>query len=316
MRAIDSVKAGESAIVLPPMLQRRLEAAVETFLYPTPGSRIDFSQPYGEPALVSPDSMSWQVFKNPVSLFIGGVAAVILELAEPRVRTGVWNHTTFRSQPLPRLQRTGLAAMMTVYGARSQSEAMIAKVVGMHRNINGVTPAGEPYSATDPELLGWVHSTAGFGFLEAYNAYVRTVGEGDRARFYSEGACSSRLYGAIGAPTSQREIDALFAAKIMRLGSSPTMLEFLDIIQRVPLVPRPAAMMQRWLVKAAVAIVPGTIRARLGLGAEWDLTHWQRRLVRSSGLLADRMMLRSSPAVEACRRLSLPDDYLYFRRGK
>ena len=29
----------------------------------------------------------------------------------------------------------------------------------------------------------------------------------------------------------------------------------------------------------------------------------------------DRLMLRSSPAVQACRRLGLPDDHLYRRRG-
>ena len=67
---------------------------------------------------MSPDSVSWRVFKNPISLFIGGVAAVIMELAGPRVRTGVWEHTTFRVDPIRRLRRTGLAAMVTIYGAR------------------------------------------------------------------------------------------------------------------------------------------------------------------------------------------------------
>ena len=55
---------------------------------------------------MSSDSVSWRVFKNPLSLFIGGVAAVIMELAEPRVRTGVWEHTTFRLDPIRRLRRT------------------------------------------------------------------------------------------------------------------------------------------------------------------------------------------------------------------
>lgn len=83
------------------------------------GPRIDFTAPAGEPALAAPDSVSWRVFKNPVSLFVGGVTAVILELAEPRVRSGVWDHSSFKTDPLTRLKRTGLAAMVTVYGARS-----------------------------------------------------------------------------------------------------------------------------------------------------------------------------------------------------
>jgi uncharacterized protein (DUF2236 family) len=79
-------------IVLPWPLQSSLEAAARTLLEPGDGSRVDFSRPTGEAALVSSDSVSWRVCKNPLSLFIGGVTAVIMELAEPRVRTGLWEH--------------------------------------------------------------------------------------------------------------------------------------------------------------------------------------------------------------------------------
>jgi uncharacterized protein (DUF2236 family) len=78
-----------------------------------------FAYPAGEPALVPANSVSWRIFKNPVTLFAGGVAAVILELAEPSVRTGVWQHSGFRRDPVRRLERTGMAAMVTVYGARA-----------------------------------------------------------------------------------------------------------------------------------------------------------------------------------------------------
>ena len=38
---------------------------------------VDFTRPPGEPAIVGPDSVSWQVFRNPVTMFVGGVAAVL-----------------------------------------------------------------------------------------------------------------------------------------------------------------------------------------------------------------------------------------------
>jgi hypothetical protein len=91
----------------------------------------------GEEALLPPDSVSWRIFKNPIALFIGGMAAVILELAEPSVRAGVWEHSSFRKDPVGRLQRTGLAAIVTVYGARSIAEPMIAEVVRMHAKVAG-----------------------------------------------------------------------------------------------------------------------------------------------------------------------------------
>lgn len=133
---------------------------------------VDFTRPAGEAALAAADSVSWRIFKNPVALFVGGVAAVILELAEPAVRTGVWEHTDFRRDLVRRLERTGLAAMVTVYGARNVAEKMIAHVVSLHRGVQGTTPAGEPYRANDPRLLTWVQATAAFGFIEAYARYV------------------------------------------------------------------------------------------------------------------------------------------------
>ena len=153
-------------------------------------SSVDFSRPTGETALVSPNSVSWRVFKNPLSLFIGGFTAVIMELAEPRVRTGVWEHTTFRVNPIRRLRRTGLAAMVTVYGARSTAEAMIARVRRMHDRVAGTTPSGEPYCANDPELLNWVQGTAAYGFLQAYHAYVRPLSLSERNCYYAEGIVS------------------------------------------------------------------------------------------------------------------------------
>ena len=44
---------------------------------------VDFLQPAGEPALITPDSVSWRIFKSPIALYIGGIAAVLLELASP-----------------------------------------------------------------------------------------------------------------------------------------------------------------------------------------------------------------------------------------
>jgi uncharacterized protein (DUF2236 family) len=301
-----------NAITLPAPLQHRLEAAAERFLDPgNAAGMVDFTRPPGEPALIATDSVSWRLFKNPVALFVGGVAAVILELAEPRVRTGVWNHTTFRYNPLSRMQRTGLAAMVSVYGPHTQAEAMIAGVRRMHARIHGRTPAGQAYSANDPELLVWVHATASFGILQAYNAYVHMLDAGERNSFYAEGASSARLFGALGAPTSEQELNMLFEKMHGKLEPSPIVFEFLDIVRRAPLLPHLLAPIQRVLVMAAIGIVPKPIRERLGLTGVSAPRPWQRRVARHVGAVADRILLRSSPAMQACRRMGLPEDYLY-----
>lgn len=305
------MKTTRAGLVLPKPLQHRLEAAALELLQPKGQPQVDFAHPLGEPALTPPDSVSWQVFKNPVAIFIGGMAAVILELAEPRVRTGVWEHSSFREHPMARLQRTGLATMMTVYGPCSQTQRMIAAVVRMHRRVSGITPDGQAYCACDPELLDWVHATASFGFLEAYRAYVRPLGDDERNRFYAEGIPSARAYGATGAPRSQAELDALFDSMRERLEPSGIVAEFLQIMRGAPVLARPLRPVQTLLIKAAVQITPAWVRERLGLDRRWNLRPWQRRLVRKIGKTADRLLLRSSPAVQSCRRLGLPDDFLY-----
>ncbi len=302
-----------TAITFPVPLQRRLEATAENFLN-AGALAIDFSKPSGEPALTAPDSVSWRVFKNPIALFIGGITAVILELAEPRVRTGVWNHTTFRDDPLRRIQRTGYAAMVTVYGPRSEAEAMIAQVCRLHARISGVTPDGQTYRADDPDLLTWVQATASFGFLEAYNTYVHRLTPVECDRFYTEGMASAQLYGSKDAPTSRQAMAALFEKMASMLEPSSILQEFLDIMRRTPVLPSPLNRMQGILVKAAIELVPAPLRTRLELMEREHLRPWQRHAVQQLGILSDRMLLRSTPAVQACRRLGLPDDYLYIRR--
>ena len=297
------------AIRLPLGLHALIEASARHYMEPRSAAPVDFSEPRGEPALAPPDSVCWQVFRNPVSLFVGGVTAVILELAEPRVRAGVWGHSSFRTDPIERLQRTGLAAMVTVYGPRSVAERMIAAVSRAHEAVEGVTPEGESYSATDPMLLDWVQATAAFGFLQSYRAFVRPVPRAARDLFYEEGKPAALLYGATGAPTSEGGVDELFQHMATRLGPSPVLHDFLRIMRGAPILPPGARMLQPMLIRAAVGLVPDWLRERLQL--EDRLRPTERRAIRTLAGIADRIRLDSSPAAQACIRLGLPPDHLH-----
>jgi len=296
-------------IVLPWPLRSGLEAATRALFDLGDQSSADFLRPLGEAALVSPDSVSWRVFKNPLSLFIGGVAAVIMELAEPRVRTGVWEHTTFRIDPIRRLRRTGLAAMVTIYGARGMAEAMIARVRRMHDRVAGSTPAGKAYRATDPELLNWVQGTAAYGFLQAYHAYVRPLSDLERDRYYAEGTLAASLYGA-SAATSEAALEMRFEAMANQLERSDILFEFLAIMRSAPILPLPLRPVQPLLIRAAIDLTPYWLRRIVGL-TDHGLDAWEAGVVRQIGALADRIVLETNPAVQACRRMRLSANYLY-----
>ena len=273
-------------------------------------ANVDFRIPVGEPALVPADSVSWRVFKNPVALFVGGVAAVLLELAEPRVRSGVWDHSSFRTDPVPRMKRTGLAAMVTVYGARSDAERMIARVRHRHGHVTGATPDGAAYQANDPELLDWVQATASFGFLEAYCRFVKMLSGADRDRFYGDGSSAAALYGAHGAPRSVVEQEILFARMRPKLERSAIIAEFMAILLRAPILPRLSRPAQGLFIRAAIDILPPDIRALLGLEKS-GLKAWEALLVRSAAKIAERVRIPGAPPSQACERLGLPADYLY-----
>ncbi|NYT43012.1 DUF2236 domain-containing protein [Sphingomonas sp. R-74633] len=301
------------ALTLPEPLLRRIGAAASEMMGSAPGMDFDFAAPVGEAALIGSGSVSWRVFKNPVTLFIGGVAAVILELAEPGVRDGVWEHSSFRTDALTRLRRTGLAAMMSVYGPRSRAEAMIAGVVRAHGRVTGITSEGTPYHANDPVLLDWVQATASFGFVRAYHSYVERLSYRERDSALAEGATVARLYGAVGAPGSEAKMAALFAWMDPRLVPSPIILEFLEIMAKVPALPRAARPFQRMLLRAAVSLLPDVLIDRLGL-EDWRLRGFERRLVRLIARTADRVPLLGSPPAKASERLGLPADWLW-RKG-
>lgn len=274
------------------------------------GIAVDFLNPAGAPALVEAGSVSWRIFKNPISLFIGGVAAVLLELAEPRVRSGVWDHTSFRTDPVTRLRRTGLAAMVTVYAPRETAEAMIAGVNRRHARVTGVADTGETYAADDTDLLDWVQATASYGFIQAYHRFARPLTEAERDRAWSEAAPAARLYGAIHAPGGEAEWEAALAAMEPRLEPSPVIGEFLDIIRAAPALPPGARLLQPMLVRASVDLLPDAIRSKLRLD-DAGLSPLERPLIQAIGRTADSLILETAPPALASRRMGQAADWLY-----
>lgn len=275
------------------------------------GWKVDYSAPKGEAALQHPGSMQWRVFKNQIALGIGGVAAVLMEFADPRIRSGVWDHSTYKADPIGRSMRTGVAAMVGCYGPASAARRVIQGVSNMHAKVAGETPAGEAYRAMDPELLDWVAATAGFGFLNAYDRFVSPVSEADKARFYRDGATVARLYGAQVCPTSSDDFLAMMEKRADRFESHPIVHEFLTIIQSGKAAPGTPKFLHRALARASVSILPPLIRNKLELGKAFDLTTTDWFALKAIAALAERRMDAKSPPCQASVRLGLPADFLY-----
>lgn len=278
------------------------------------GTPIDFASPAGEPALLAPDSVQWRVYKNPIALGIGGIAAVLLEFAEPRIRSGVWDHSTYKADPIGRSRRTGLVAMLACYGPASTAREVIGKINRMHGGVKGATPAGETYRALDPVLLDWVAATASYGFLMAYHHFVSRLSEADGDRFMRDSAAIGREFGARHTPGSIQEFMDMMAVLEPRFEPHPIIFEFLDIIESGRAASGVPRFLHRAIARAAVSLLPGHVRDRLDLGVRYRLTRRDRFLLRAAGFFADRRVDPASPACRASERLGLPHDYLFRAR--
>lgn len=289
----------------PAALIARLADRAGRTLFAAPDlAAVDYGSPFGDPGLYGPDSMAWRVHANPVTLAVGGVAAVILELAEPRVRTGVWEHSIFRAQPLLRLKRTGEAAMVTTYGPTEAAGRRIAMVARMHARVGGTTPEGLAYQALDPHLLTWVHVTAGYGFLNAHLRYVEPdLSPVDQDRYYAEGRKVGEAFGARDLPGSVGEVADYMAAMAPSLAAHPIIGEFLTLAARASPIGAIGRSLQRRLIRAAQNLIPAPVADRLALARAGDAPD---PLLRALARAAEAATGEDSIPGQAYRRMGRP----------
>ena len=263
---------------------------------------VEFSRPAGELGLVTPASVSWRVFRNPIAVAVGGVAAVLLELGEPRVRAGVWGHSNFRRDPKARMRRTALGAMITVYGPLSLVEEYTRKVNAIHASIAGVADDGQAYRADDPELLRWVQVTATYAFAEAYHRHVRPLSAAECDSFVAEAAAGAAYYGVADAPRTNAELERRLVQAEPNLEPSPVLGEFLAIIRSALILPPAARLLQPVLARAAIDLLPPKLAARIGCSGK--LTRAERALLKVGAAVAERVDVVDSPWEQALRRLN------------
>lgn len=273
------------------------------------GWPLDYTRPRGAPGLTAPDSMTWQVFKNVVVMGVGGICAVLLEFADPAIRTGVWEHSSFSRAPHRRLKRTATAAMVGAFAPATAAREVIGRINIMHAGIVGVTPAGEPYTALDPELVNWVSATASWSFINAYDRLVRPVEESCRQRFFSESAPIARLYKVTDPLQTSDHFRQMLEARLPRFEPHPIQAEFLMKMISGEAIPGIPGSLTKALVATALDILPPDVRRRVDLAGMAPASSLQTRIVTWAARLADLTCDPGSPAAQASERYGLPHSF-------
>src|ERR1041385_4373016 len=109
-----------------------------------------YGGPAGDPGLAGgPGSISWEINGDLASVSAAGMAAIIMEVLHPSVMAGVFEQSTYRTQPLRRAQNTLGYVLRTTFGSTEAATAVIDRVHKVHGRINGTRPDGVPYRALD-----------------------------------------------------------------------------------------------------------------------------------------------------------------------
>ena len=217
-----------------------------------------------DPGLFGPDSATWEVHGD-ASMIVGGLRALLLQTMHPPTMAGVADHSTYRTDPLGRLHRTGGFVGTTTFGTTDEAERAISVVRQVHERVRGTTPDGRPYIATDPHLLQWVHCTEVDSFLRARERYgARPLSEGAPDGYVREMAVVAEGLGAIDAPRSRAELRATLGGYRQELTVGRQARETVRFLAwpPLPLVVRPSYGV---IFAAATSMLPGFARRMLRL---------------------------------------------------
>lgn len=161
-------------------------------------------------ALFPPDSTAWKVNGDVVTMMIGGVSGLLLQMLHPAVLAGVWDHSDFRADMHGRLRRTAKFIAITTYDNADAGRAMIDKVNRIHSKLRGVLPDGSPYRVSDPRLLAWVHVTETISFLDSWIRYAEpAMPMAEQDAYFAEMARIGEALKADPLPRTRAEAETL-----------------------------------------------------------------------------------------------------------
>lgn len=204
-----------------------------------------------------PHSVTWRVHSSPVTL-LGGIRALLVQALHPLAMAGVVDHSEFASDVNGRYRRTSDFLLASIFGDRATAEAAGARVRAVHRSVAGVDKVtGRPYSASDPELLLWVHCALVDSFLTANQRFRRPLDPSEADRYVAEMVRLGQLVGlhADDVPATVDALRARIAAYGPSLQLTPGAESAWDLLRQPPM-PRAARPLWRLIFAASVSIMP------------------------------------------------------------
>ena len=194
-----------------------------------------YGGPPGDPGLIGPGSVSWELNADLARVSQAGVAAIVLEILHPSVVAGVEDQSNYRKDPFqqgPRHPR--LRVGHDVRKHRCGNSAHRTGCSHIHSFVNGTRPDGVAYRALDPELLAWVHTCIPWMIMRTFERTNRMLSPEERDRYLAEQAIIGRMGGGEGVPASVAELDEFVARMRPKLSVTAQTRAFIDFLVTSP----------------------------------------------------------------------------------
>ncbi|MFC9589937.1 oxygenase MpaB family protein [Streptomyces sp. NPDC056944] len=191
------------------------------------------------------------------SMYVGGLAALLLQSLHPVAMAAVWAHSGFRGDPWGRLQRTSTFLAETTFGTVRDAERAVERVRGVHARVAGRTAGGAPYRASDPSLLSWVHMAETYCFLEAHRRYgLHPLTGGQQDAYVEDMASVAVRLGVTDPPRTRAALVAALVSRRRELEATDESSATARYLLVSPPLPWPARLPYLLLAAAAVDLLP------------------------------------------------------------
>lgn len=212
-----------------------------------------------------PNDVIWHV-NGDGAMYPGGIRSLLLQSLHPAAMAGVAGHSGYRSDPWGRLQRTSEFIAMTTYGPIESAERLVNKIRGIHRRVRGNTDTGEPYRASDPHLLAWVHIVETESFLTTFQKFGdRRLTQEEADAYVASAALVGEKLGGENLPRTEAQLRRALEDFRPELRMSPAARDAADFILKEPPIPGPAKLGYWMLAAGAIATLPRWAREELDL---------------------------------------------------
>lgn len=200
------------------------------------------------------------------SMYVGGLAALLLQSLHPVAMTAVWAHSGFRGDPWGRLQRTSNFLAVTTFGTDQDAARAVLRVRGVHERITGATTDGTAYRASDPHLLAWIHVAETDCFLRAHQRYGRRpLDRAGQDAYVADMAYVGRRLGVEDPPEDREALAARLDAFRTELRATAESRATAGYLLSRPPLPGPLRIPYALLAAAASDLLPRWARAQLDL---------------------------------------------------